>query len=85
MLSTYSFRNLRLNVNTYKQNLALNNLQGLICHKTQPTNQPTNLNTANVFSSGRIRKKMTMKQVRTATKIHRSSKDMFIFAVDNAP
>ena len=23
--------------------LALNNLQRLICHKTQPTNQPTNL------------------------------------------
>ena len=23
----------------YKQGLALNNLQGLICHKTQPTNQ----------------------------------------------
>ena len=22
-----------------KQNLALNNLQGLICHKNQPTNQ----------------------------------------------
>ena len=25
----------------YQQDLALNNLQGLICHKTQPTNQPT--------------------------------------------
>ena len=24
--------------------LALNNLQGLICHKTQPTNQPTTSN-----------------------------------------
>ena len=23
-------------------NLALNNLQRLVCHKTQPTNQPTN-------------------------------------------
>ena len=26
-----------------KQNLALNNLQGLISHKNQPTNQPTNI------------------------------------------
>ena len=34
----YSFRNLRLNVYTYKQNLVLNNQQKLICHKTQPTN-----------------------------------------------
>ena len=25
----------------YKQDLALNNLQVLICHKTKPTNQPT--------------------------------------------
>ena len=25
----------------YRQNLALNDLQGLICHKTQTTNQPT--------------------------------------------
>ena len=24
----------------YKQDLTLNNLQGLICYKTQPTNQP---------------------------------------------
>ena len=24
----------------YKQDLALNKLQGLICNKTQPTNQP---------------------------------------------
>ena len=28
----------------YKQDLALNNLQGLICHKTQPTNQPNPTN-----------------------------------------
>ena len=35
----YSFRNLWLNVYTYRQNLALNNLQRLICHKTQITNQ----------------------------------------------
>ena len=27
----------------YKLDLALNNLQGFISHKTQPTNQPTNL------------------------------------------
>ena len=27
----------------YKQDLTLNNLQGLICHKTQPTIQPINL------------------------------------------
>ena len=26
----------------YRQNLALNNLKGMICDKTQPTNQPTN-------------------------------------------
>ena len=26
----------------YKQDLAINNLQGLVCHKNQPTNQPTN-------------------------------------------
>ena len=26
----------------YKIDLALNNLQKLICHKTQPTNHPTN-------------------------------------------
>ena len=26
----------------YKQDLALNNLQGLICHNTQPTNQLNN-------------------------------------------
>ena len=26
----------------YKEDLVLNNLQGLIFHKTQPTNQPTN-------------------------------------------
>ena len=36
----YSFRNLWLNVFTYKQNLALNNLQRLIRHKTQTTNHP---------------------------------------------
>ena len=28
-----------MHVRIYKQDLALNNLQGLICHKTQPTNQ----------------------------------------------
>ena len=39
ILSTkYSFRNLWLNVYTYRQNLALNNLQRLIRHKTQTTN-----------------------------------------------
>ena len=27
----------------YKQDLALNNLQWLICHKNQPTNQPTEI------------------------------------------
>ena len=26
----------------YEQELVLNNLQELICHKIQPTNQPTN-------------------------------------------
>ena len=38
MLSTnYSFANIRL---MYKQDLTLDNFQGLICHKTnQPTNQ----------------------------------------------
>ena len=38
----YSFRNLRLNVYRFKQNLVLNNLQRLICHKTQPASQPAN-------------------------------------------
>ena len=28
--------------NMYKEDLALNNLQGLICRKTHPTTQPTN-------------------------------------------
>ena len=32
-------------INMYKQNLALNNLQGLICHKTQ-----ANLTTENDYS-----------------------------------
>ena len=32
-------KRLRLGFNMYKQNLALNNQQGLIYHKTQPTNQ----------------------------------------------
>ena len=27
----------------YQQDMALNNLQGLICHKTQPTNQPVSV------------------------------------------
>ena len=35
----YSFRNLRMNVYTHKQNWVLNNLQRLICHKTQTTEQ----------------------------------------------
>ena len=36
ILSTkYSFRNIRLNVYAYKQNLALNDLQWLTYHKTQ--------------------------------------------------
>ena len=26
----------------YKEDLALNNFQWLICHKTQPNNEPTN-------------------------------------------
>ena len=41
--SLYSSRNLWLNVYTFRQNLALNNLQRLIRHKIQSTNQ--NLNT----------------------------------------
>ena len=42
----------------YEQDLALNNLQGLICHKNQPTNQPTNqiMNTNYVISSFKKRK-----------------------------
>ena len=31
------------NIFMEKQDLAVNELQGLICHKIQPTNQPTNL------------------------------------------
>ena len=38
----------------YKQDLALNNLQKLICHKTQPTNQPTNQQIASFYSSSLI-------------------------------
>ena len=33
----YSFTNKISNM--YKEDLALNNLEGLICHKTPPTNQ----------------------------------------------
>ena len=29
----------------YKEDLVLNNLQGLICRKTQPIDQPTNQST----------------------------------------
>ena len=34
------FTNHVYSIYMYKQDWALNNLQGLICHKTQPTNQP---------------------------------------------
>ena len=43
----YSFRNLWLNVYTYRQNLALNNQQGLIRHKTKK--QKTKTKTANHY------------------------------------
>ena len=33
------FTNLRYSIYMYKQDLALNDLQGLICYKTQPTNK----------------------------------------------
>ena len=36
----YVFINHIFDMNIYKQDLALNNLQRLICHKTQPNNQP---------------------------------------------
>ena len=36
-----------------KMDLALNNLQRLICHKTQPTNQPTNQSTNHITQSSR--------------------------------
>ena len=32
-----------------KMDLALNNLQSLICHKTQPTNQPTLWNAPSAY------------------------------------
>ena len=42
ILSTcYSFTNHIDLIYMDKQDLALNKLQGLICHKTQQTNQPT--------------------------------------------
>ena len=49
-MSSGSFKNyyqqtIRLQIiYTYKQDLALNNLQGLIRCKTQPTNVPSSLN-----------------------------------------
>ena len=33
----YKLRIMYINISMYKQDLALHNLQGLICHKTQPT------------------------------------------------
>ena len=39
----YSFTNHMLNIYMHKQDLALNTLQGLICHKPkQPSKQPSN-------------------------------------------
>ena len=46
--TNYSFTN-RECMCVCEQDLALNNLQGLICHKTKPTNQPTNLD--NIYIS----------------------------------
>ena len=41
MLPTnYSFRNHIYLIYLYEQDLTINNLQELICHKTHPTNQP---------------------------------------------
>ena len=48
-MSTCSFKNVTyklfyklymFDIDMYKQDLGLNNLQGLICHKTQLINQP---------------------------------------------
>ena len=42
MLATnYSFTHHLYVIFMYKQNLTLNNLQGMIWRKTQPTNQPS--------------------------------------------
>ena len=38
----YYRQTIRLQINMHKQNLALNNLYRLLCHKTKFTNQPTN-------------------------------------------
>ena len=38
----------------YKQDLALNNQQGLVYRKTQPTNQPTNLTVCKQIMFNRI-------------------------------
>ena len=38
--TNYLFTNHIYLMYMHKQDLALNNLQRLICHKTQPTNQP---------------------------------------------
>ena len=49
LFTNYSFKNpislsiylsIYIYIYIYTQDLALNKLQGLICHKTQPTNQP---------------------------------------------
>ena len=43
-------------------NLALNNLQRLICHKTQPTNQPTNQHVFLMFEDNLKYKKHILKK-----------------------
>ena len=35
-------------IHVYKQDLELNNLEGLICHETEPTNQPTTADKQNL-------------------------------------
>ena len=43
LLANYLFTNHTFLIYMHKQDLVFNNLQGLICCKTQPTHQPTTL------------------------------------------
>ena len=47
----------------YRQNLALKDLQGLICHKTQTTNQPTNQLTSRKKTNKKQNKKVQQRKI----------------------
>ena len=48
--------------------LALNNLQRLICHKTQPTNQSTHKNTLPEHHCQQLKKKKKKEKINKQTK-----------------